>query len=222
MRILYVEDQETLAEITAKRLRKEGYSVDTCGDGREALSYIDACAYDVILLDILLPGMNGIEVLQYIRAQKQIVPVLMLTAKDSIGDRVEGLDSGADDYLVKPFSYEELSARIRALLRRQAEEKRPEIVVADLTMDTARRQVFRAGEEIPLTAKEYSLLECLMRNAGLVLTRDQIIEHVWDFDFDSDSNIVDVYIRYLRRKIDKAHEKKLIHTIRGSGYAIRE
>ncbi len=222
MRILYVEDEKALADITAKRLKQEGYSVDYCGDGREAEDYIDACDYDLAILDIMLPGQSGIDLLRYIRRRKKSAQVLMLTAKDSVEDRVDGLDAGADDYLVKPFSYEELSARLRALLRRNSEEKGAERKIADLTLDTARRSVRRGDMDIELTTKEYALLEYLLVNRDHVLTRNQIIEHVWSFDFESDSNIVDVYIRYLRRKIDQPFAIKLIHTIRGSGYVLKE
>lgn len=222
MRILLVEDEQSLRKVVHRRLEQENYGVDSTDDGLDAMSYIDAGSYDCILLDIMLPGANGLEILQYIRSKKITTPVLLLTAKDSIQDRVKGLDTGADDYLTKPFSLDELSARVRALLRRGAEDKTPTLTVSDLTMDIAARRVLRGDVEIELTSKEYALLEYMMRNAGQVLTREQIVEHVWNFDFEYDSNIVDVYMRYLRRKIDTPFPEKLLHTIRGHGYTIRQ
>lgn len=221
MRILLVEDENSLRKVVQRRLEQENYGVDSTGDGLDAISYIDAGCYDCILLDIMLPGASGLDVLQYLRGKKITTPVLLLTAKDSIQDRVKGLDTGADDYLTKPFSLEELSARVRAMLRRGTEDKSPLLTVGDLTMDIAARRVFRGGVEIELTSKEYALLEYMMRNAGQVLTREQIVEHVWNFDFEYDSNIVDVYMRYLRRKIDTPFSRKSLHTIRGHGYTIR-
>lgn len=221
MRILLVEDEQSLRKVVQRRLEQENYGVDSTGDGLDAMSYIDAGSYDCILLDIMLPGANGLEILQYLRNKKITTPVLLLTAKDSIQDRVKGLDTGADDYLTKPFSLEELSARVRALLRRGTEDKSPVLTVSDLTMDIAARRVFRGDTEIELTSKEYALLEYMMRNAGQVLTREQIVEHVWNFEYEYDSNIVDVYMRYLRRKIDAPFPQKLLHTIRGHGYTIR-
>lgn len=222
MRILLVEDELSLQAVTLKRLTQEGYSVDVCSDGEEASEYIEMGEYDCIVLDIMLPKKDGITVLREMRDQQDKTPVLLLTAKDSIADRVLGLDAGADDYLVKPFSYDELLARVRAMFRRKGEVKSVVLKYADLEMDTIARQVSRDGQPIILTAKEYALLEYFLRNPEKVLTRNQIIEHIWNFDFDSDSNIVDVYVRYLRRKIDYGFEDKLIHTMRGIGYVLRQ
>lgn len=222
MRILLVEDEKFLRNIIAKRLKEEGYSVDMSADGEEAEEYIAVGTYDCIILDIMMPKKDGLAVLREMRERGNRVPVLLLTAKDSIEDRVQGLDAGADDYLVKPFSNAELMARVRVLLRRNGEEKTTVLKIADLEMNTATRIVTRAGKNIELTAKEYALLDYFLRNKECVLTRGQIIEHIWNFDFDCDSNIVDVYVRYLRRKIDYDFPVKLIHTIRGSGYVLRE
>ena len=222
MRILLVEDEAALRAILAKRLKQEGYSVDVCADGEEADSFIQMGEYDCVILDIMLPKKDGIAVLTDMRNAQNSTPVLLLTAKDSIEDRVQGLDSGADDYLTKPFSYEELLARVRAMLRRKGETKSVVLRCADLEMDTVAKQVRRGTTVIELTAKEYALLEYFLRNVGRVLARSQIVEHIWNFDFEYDSNIIDVYVRYLRRKIDMGFDKKLIHTVRGSGYVLRE
>lgn len=222
MRLLYVEDEPALLEVTAKRLKAEGYGVDTCMDGAEALDYIRLTDYDAVILDIMLPGRDGLSVLREIRAQGNRTPVLLLTARDTVADRVAGLDTGADDYLVKPFSFEELSARIRVLLRRGTPDATDSLLtLADLTMDLNTRRVTRNGKEITLSQKEYAVLEYLLRNQGAVLTRDQIEQHVWSYDFEGGSNVVDVYIRYVRKKIDAGFEPKLIHTIRGMGYVLR-
>lgn len=222
MRLLLVEDNKSILTATAKGLEKAGYSVDTCENGRDAQSFISASEYDCIILDIMLPGKDGLSILKEMRDCSNPTPVLLLTARDSIEDRVKGLDYGADDYLVKPFSMDELLARIRVLLRRQSPDRKNILVMADLTMDLSNREVSRAGRKIELTSKEFAILEYLLRNKNRVLTRMQIVEHVWNFDFDCSSNIVDVYIRYLRSKIDEGFEKKLISTIRGSGYSIKE
>lgn len=222
MRILIVEDEKSLRTLLERRFTGEKYTVDACGDGREALSYIETGTYDCIILDIMLPGMDGLSVLREMRDRRHRTPVLLLTARDSIVDRVKGLDIGADDYLTKPFSYDELSARVRAMLRRGGEEKTTILSLADLSMDTLTRTVTRGGKEIELTSKEYALLEYFLRHPGQVFTREQIIGHIWNFDFDNDSNIVDVYVRYLRRKIDDDSATPLIHTIRGTGYTLRE
>lgn len=222
MRLLVVEDEIHLQNIVKKRLQKAGYSVDACGDGRDALDYLSAASYDAVILDIMLPGMSGTEVLKTIRRQGSHVPVLFLTARDGIEDRVEGLDCGADDYLVKPFAFEELLARIRVMLRRNTGVSTDELVLADLRLDVGSRTVTRGGRRIELSAKEFSVLEYLMRNKGRVLSREQIEQHVWDFDYEGGSNMVDVYIRYLRKKLDEGYEKKLIHTVRGAGYVMRE
>ncbi len=222
MRLLYVEDEPALLQVTAKRLKAEGYGVDACMDGEEALDFIEMTDYDAIILDIMLPGRDGLSILRQMRAQGNHTPVLLLTARDTIADRVAGLDTGADDYLVKPFSFEELSARIRVLLRRTAQDTASSLLTAaDLTMDLNTRRVTRGGQEIPLSQKEYAVLEYLLRNQGAVLTRDQIEQHVWSYDFEGGSNVVDVYIRYVRKKIDANHEPKLIHTVRGMGYVLR-
>ena len=201
MRLLIVEDENDLRNIVKKRLVKEHYSVDACGDGLEAMDYIDMTSYDGIILD---------------------TPVLLLTAKDSIEDRVKGLDLGADDYLIKPFAFEELLARIRVMMRRKPQFTSNQLKIADLILDRDTRKVTRAGNEIDLSAKEFMVLECLMRNKNIVMTRQQIEQNAWDFDFEGGSNVIDVYIRYLRKKIDAQYEQKLIHTVRGVGYVMRE
>ncbi|MBS6398057.1 MAG: response regulator transcription factor [Clostridiales bacterium] len=222
MRLLVVEDEQDLQGIIKKRLVRENYSVDACGDGREALDYLAVSPYDAVILDIMLPGMSGIEVLKRIRAEGNHVPVLFLTARDGVGDRVAGLDWGADDYLVKPFAFEELLARIRVMLRRRSEIPADELVLANLKVDVRSHTVFRNGEKLELSGKEFAVLEYLMRNQGRVLSREQIEQHVWNFDYEGASNMVDVYIRYLRRKIDEGYDRKLIHTVRGAGYVMRE
>ena len=223
MRLLYVEDEPALLQVTAKRLKAEGYGVDTCANGTEALDYIALTDYDAVILDIMLPGRDGLSILREMRAQGNHTPVLLLTARDTVADRVAGLDTGADDYLVKPFSFEELSARIRVLLRRTAQEPVSNLLqLADLTMDLNTRRVARGDREITLSQKEYAVLEYLLRNQGAVLTRDQIEQHVWSYDFEGGSNVVDVYIRYLRKKIDDGFTPKLIHTVRGAGYVLKE
>lgn len=222
MRLLYVEDEIDILETTAKRLERDGHSVDACDNGLDAVDYIAVTEYDVIILDIMLPGLSGLEILRRMREQKITTPVLLLTARDSIGDRVEGLDAGADDYLVKPFAYEELIARVRALSRRlPAEEITNVLKVGDLSLDTASQTAERGGQLIKLSAREYSLLEFMMRNPGIVLSRDRIEQAIYNYDFEGGSNVVDVYIRYLRKKIDSDFPTKLIHTIRGSGYVLK-
>lgn len=222
MRILAVEDERDLLDVTAKRLEAQGYSVDRCTDGQEALDYAESAQYDLILLDIMLPKVDGLSVLRRLRGQGNRTPVLLLTARDSIEDRVQGLDGGADDYLTKPFAFEELLARVRVLLRRGTGEAANDLTLGDLSMDLAAHRVTRAGKEISLSAKEYAILEYMLLNRGVVLSRERIEEHVWNYDFEGGSNVVDVYMRYLRRKLDDPFEKKLIHTVRGSGYVIRE
>lgn len=221
MRILLVEDEKDLRQILKKRLLKEKYTVDDCGDGLEAQDYIDMTEYDGIILDGMLPGKDGLEILKEMRRRENHTPVLMLTARDSVEDRVKGLDCGADDYLVKPFSFEELLARLRAVMRRKPVFTSQLLVVDDLEMDVQKKRVSRAGNEVDLSSKEYMLLEYLMQNKEIVLSREQIQERVWGYDFEGGSNIVDVYICYLRKKIDYGTEKKLIQTIRGAGYVIR-
>lgn len=222
MRILIVEDEENILNILVKRLMAEGYGIDTATDGKEALGYIAMCEYDCIILDIMLPIQNGLSVLKEMRANHNQTPVLLLTARDSIQDKIMGLDAGADDYLVKPFIYDELSARIRALLRRNTDSKTTTLQFADITLDTVSRQVTRSGREIQLSPKSFMILEYLMRNPNRVLSRGQIIDHVWNFDYDNDSNVIDVYVGYLRRKIDDGFDKPLIHTVRGVGYVLKE
>ena len=222
MRLMVVEDEKNLREIVVTRLTREGHGVDSAADGRDALAYIDAGTYDCIILDIMLPHKDGLSVLKEMRAKGNAAPVLLLTARDNIEDRVAGLDLGADDYLVKPFAYDELSARVRALLRRRSESKSNILELADLRMNLLNREVTRGGRSVILSVKEFALLEYLLRNPNRVLTREQIIEHVWNFDFDNESNVVNVYIRYLRSKLDEGANVKLIHTIRGVGYILKD
>jgi DNA-binding response OmpR family regulator len=221
MRILIVEDDAKIASYLKRGLEEQGYAVDAVGNGRDALDWTLAAPYDLVLLDVMLPEMSGLEVCRELRRRNVHVPVLMLTARDAIQDRVTGLDAGADDYLIKPFAMPELLARLRALTRRA--EGRPRdttLQVADLTLDTATHRVQRGDRAIELTAKEFAVLEYLMREAGRVLTRNMIAEHVWNFDDVNQSNVVDVYIRNLRRKIDDPSPLKLIQTVRGTGYRI--
>jgi len=223
MRLLLVEDEVDLRNITARRLAGEGHSVDACENGEYALDYALATEYDVIILDIMLPKMDGLTVLRRLRSTGSKTPVILLTARDSMEDRVNGLDSGADDYLVKPFFYQELSARLRTLLRRQPMYLQSNVLeAADLRMDLSTHTVTRAGRPILLSQREFALLEVLVRNKNIVLTREKIEHHIWNYDFTGGSNIIDVYIRFLRKKIDEDHPVKLIHTVRGSGYVIRE
>jgi two-component system copper resistance phosphate regulon response regulator CusR len=223
MRLLLVEDEADLRKITVKRLSSEGHSVDACENGEDALDYAMATEYDVIILDIMLPKSDGLTVLRHLRSQGKKTPVILVTAKDSVEDRVNGLDNGADDYLVKPYSYQELSARIRTLLRRQPMNLMSNIFeIADLVMDLSTHTVTRGGNLINLSQREYALLEVLVRNKDIVLTREKIEHHIWNYDFTGGSNVIDVYIRYLRNKIDADHELKLIHTVRGAGYVLRE
>lgn len=221
MRILVVEDERDLNSIIVKRLNKAGYSVDSCYDGEEALDYMRLGEYDVILLDIMMPKMNGLDVVRTLRKKRDKTPVLLLTAKDAIEDRVMGLDSGADDYLVKPFAFEELLARVRVLTRRSIDEVTNVFTVANLSVDCDTRIVKRGETVIPLSSKEFSVLEYMIRNQGVVLSRAKIEQHIWNFDYEGGSNVIDVYIRYLRKKIDQDFEPKLIHTIRGAGYVLR-
>jgi len=222
VRILVVEDEEKVASFIRKGLEEERYAVDVALDGEEGLELAELNPYDLIVLDLMLPGLDGFRFIQRLRAQGVHTPILVLTARDSVGDKVKGLDLGADDYLTKPFAFAELLARIRALLRRGAPQAPPVLQVADLTLDPAARRVTRAGKPIELTAKEFALLEYFMRHAGRVLTRTMILEHVWDQSFDSYTNVVDVYVNYLRKKVDQGFEPRLIHTVRGVGYVLRE
>ena len=199
----------------------EDYCVDGCFDGEEALDYLASVEYDAVILDIMMPKRSGLQVVEQLRRQGDHTPVLFLTARDSIDDRVTGLDAGADDYLVKPFAFDELLARLRVMTRKRGGERSNLFTIDDLTLDIRSKRVERGGAELKLSAKEYALLEYLIRNKGVVLSRIQIEENIWGFDYEGSSNIVDVYIRYLRRKIDKDHPVKLIHTIRGSGYVLK-
>ena len=221
MRLLLIEDDVSLQNIVSKRLQAEGYVVDSCLDGEEGYTYAANAQYDCIILDIMLPKLNGFELLKKVRAEGNSSNILLLTAKDSVDDRIAGLNAGADDYLVKPFAFEELLARVRSIMRRQSDQKSDVLMFEDLVMNVSEHTVTRDEIKVALSSKEYALLEYLMRNRGRVLTRTQISDHVWNHEFEYDSNIVDVYIRYLRGKIDKGHEKKLIQTVRGVGYALR-
>jgi heavy metal response regulator len=220
MRILVVEDERRIADFIRRGLSEQGYGVDVAGDGEEALAWTDVAAFDVIILDVMLPVRVGIDVCRTLRQRGVRTPVLMLTARDAIEDRVRGLDSGADDYLVKPFAFAELLARVRALARREPAATGAVLTVGDLVLDTTTREAVRAGSPVELTTKEYALLEYLMRHPNQVLTRTMIAEHVWNYDFDNATNVIDVHIRNLRRKIDDPHPTKLIATVRGAGYRI--
>lgn len=222
MRILVVEDQPEMNALLVKQLTAEHYSVDSCQNGTDALEYLAGGEYDAVVLDIMLPGVDGLELLRRRRAAGDKTPVLLLTARDGIEDRVRGLDSGADDYLVKPFALQELLARLRVLIRRRADQVSDVITVADLQVDCMARTAARGGQAIPLSAKEFAVLEYLARNAGTVLSRDRISHGVWNYDYEGGSNVVDVYIRYLRKKLDDGRTPKLIHTVRGVGYVLRE
>ncbi len=221
MRLLVVEDEKKVARFIKKGLEEEGYSVDVAPDGEEGLAMALDGVHDLLILDIHLPRMDGLGILQELRKKKVTTPVLLLTVRAAIEDKVLGLDAGADDYLTKPFAFQELLARVRALLRRRAEAEAPVLQVADLTLDPARRLASRGGEKIDLTSKEFALLAYFMRNPGRVLTRTMISEHVWDYDFDTMTNVIDVYVNYLRKKIDAGREPKLIHTMRGAGYVLK-
>jgi DNA-binding response OmpR family regulator len=221
MRILVIEDEAKVASFIRRALEEESYAVDLCADGPSGLEAAKSATYDVIILDVLLPGLSGLEVLKALRQGKVRTPVLILTARGETDQKVKGLDAGADDYLTKPFAIEELLARVRALLRRGVGEVTGLLQVDDLVLNPATREVTRGGHKIDLTAKEYALLEYMMRNAGRVLTRPMIAEHVWNLDFDTFTNVIDVYVNYLRNKIDCEHERKLIHTVRGSGYVLK-
>lgn len=222
MRLLLAEDEMDLNRVITKRLEKEGYSVDSCYDGEDALHYIDVGEFDAIILDIMMPKLSGLDVLTKIRAKGNDTPVLFLTAKDSVEDRVCGLDAGAEDYLVKPFAFDELLARIRVLVRKQGKQTTNEYRYADLVIDISSHMVWRGNDKISLSAKEFEILEYMVRNKEVVLSREKIENHVWNFDYTGGTNVIDVYIRYLRKKIDAPYENKLIHTIRGSGYVLRE
>ena len=221
MRILIVEDEPKVASFIRRALEEESYAVDVCSDGIQGRDLASEVDYDLIILDLLLPGLPGIDVLKAVRDAKVTTPVLILTARSKVDQRVKGLDAGADDYLTKPFAIEELIARARALLRRASGDTAGILQVDDLVLNPTNREVTRSGQRIDLTSKEYALLEYMMRNAGRVLTRPMIAEHVWDLDFDTFTNVIDVYISYLRNKIDRGHARELIHTVRGSGYTLK-
>jgi two-component system OmpR family response regulator len=222
MRILVVEDELKMAGLLKRGLEEEGYAVDVANNGADGLWAATENTYDAIVLDIMLPDLDGFEVCRQLRGRGQWAPVLMLTARDAIADRVAGLDVGADDYLAKPFSFSELLARIRALLRRGASHRPAAIAVGDLSLDPAAKRVARGRRPIDVTAKEFALLEYFMRHPGEVLTRTQILEHVWDWAYEGDSNVVDVYVRYLREKVDRPFGQQTIETVRGQGYRLRQ
>jgi DNA-binding response OmpR family regulator len=223
MRVLVVEDERKVASFIRQGLQEEGYAVELASDGEEALDLIlQGPPYDLIVLDVMLPRRDGFGVVRAVRERGLETPVLLLTARDSVGDRVSGLDLGADDYLTKPFAFDEFLARVRALLRRGQGQRAPLLRLGTLSLDPATRRVVRANRRIDLTAREYALLECFMRNVGRVLSRSQLAERVWGLDFDPGSNVVDVYVGYLRRKIDGPGDARLLHTLRGAGYVMKE
>lgn len=223
MRILVAEDEKELASIITRRLEDEDYAVDTVHNGLDAVSYLQETDYDAVILDVMMPGKNGFEVIDEYRKQGGMAPVLFLTARDAVDDRVHGLDLGADDYLVKPFSFKELLARLRAITRRPGGNEKVNILsVGSLKLDLRSHKAMREGREIELSSKEFAILEFLMRNKGTILDRESIREHVWSWDYEGESNVVDVYIRFLRKKIDDGFSDKLIQTIRGSGYMISD
>lgn len=221
MRILIAEDEHELRHIIAQRLRGKGYSVDACADGESALEYMRGAEYECVVMDIMMPRMSGLEVTLQARAEGINCPVLLLTALSEVEDRVDGLDAGADDYLTKPFVFDELLARVRALMRRLKQDKSNVLNIADLVVDTKAKKTYRGGQELELATKEYAILECLARHQGQVLSRNQIADYAWNYDFDCESNIIDVYIRYLRAKLDEGYEIKLIKTVRNQGYMIK-
>lgn len=222
MKVLIVEDEPSLNKIMLKKLRADGFSADSCFTGSEALDYIDIGNYDIILLDIMIPSPNGLEVLKILRESGNNVPVILLTAMGSIDAKVKGLNYGADDYISKPFNFQELEARMYAVSRRLSGNTTNKYTIADLVVETDTRQVFRGGKAIELSAKEFSILEYMIRNKGIVLSREKIEQNAWDFNYEGGSNIVDVYIRYLRQKIDSDSDVKLIHTKRGVGYILTD
>lgn len=220
MRLLVVEDQKDLNEIIERKLTREGYSVDCCADGNDALYYIENTEYDGIIMDIMLPGITGIGILKKMRSSGNTTPVLLLTALGDVEDRVSGLDAGADDYMVKPFDFDELMARIRAITRRKSGTAENTLTSGDLVMDRRAHQVFRGGAEISLTSKEFEILEYMMQNPGAVLSRDKLSSHVWNYDYDGGSNVIDVYMHHLRKKIDGDFDEKKIVTVKGVGYKL--
>ena len=222
MRILIAEDQKDLNKVLTKKLTAEGYSVDSCFDGEEALDFLNMAQYDGVILDIMMPRLDGLSVVKHMRASGDATPVLFLTARDSVEDKVRGLDLGANDYLVKPFSFEELMARVRALTRKSTAENSPVYEICDLRLDTGSHSVTRSDKKIKLSAKEFALLEYLLRNKGQVLSREKIENNLWNFDYEGGTNAVDVYIRYLTKKIDEDFSPRLIHTVRGVGYVLKD
>lgn len=221
MRLLVVEDERDLNRIIVKNLEAEGYIVDFCYDGEDAVIYLTTIQYDAVILDVMIPKLSGFEVLKRMRERKIETPVLFLTARDNVEDIVFGLNIGADDYMVKPFSFDELMARLRVIVRRKPEVRENIYTCGDLTLNVNTRQVTRQGKKIALSPKEYAILECLIRNKNIVLTRAQIESNIWNMDYNGESNVIDVYIRYLRRKIDDDFEEKMIQTIRGTGYMLK-
>jgi len=221
MRILVVEDQKDLNEIIVRKLTNEHYTVDSCLSGNEALDFLSCAQYDGIVLDIMLPGITGIGVLKQLRASGDNTPVLLLTAMDTVEDKVAGLDAGADDYLVKPFDFNELMARIRAMIRRRGEITSEVLTSGDLVLNSASRSVSRGGKEISLTAREFDILEYLMQNPGIVLSRDKLSNRIWNYDYDGASNVIDVYVHHLRKKIDDGYDEKKILTVKGAGYMVK-
>ncbi len=222
MKVLLAEDEKDLNKIITKQLIALSYTVDSCFDGVEAMDYLAVSDYDVAVLDIMMPKADGYKVLEYIRKHKGSLPVLCLSAKDSIEDRVKGLDLGANDYLVKPFSFDELSARLRALTRSNAHIGKGVLKISDLELDTITREVRRGERLISLSVKEFELLEYMMRNSGIILSREKIENYIWNYDYEGGSNLIDVYISYLRKKIDEGEQHKLIQTVRGVGYVLKE
>lgn len=222
MRILLAEDEEDLNRIIVKKLKSEGYAVDSCFNGEEALDFLSLAEYDAVILDIMMPKKDGYEVVKTMRQRNISTPVIFLTARDTVEDKVKGLDLGANDYLVKPFSFRELTARLRVMTRTETGNMTNQFVAGDLILDADSRQVSRAGKGISLTAKEYELLEVLIRNKNKVLSRGMIENNLWNFDYEGGTNVIDVYISYLRKKIDEPFENKLIHTVRGAGYVLRD
>lgn len=222
MRILIAEDEKALNRILVKQFTKLGYSVDSCFDGESVFDFLAGAEYDAIVMDVMMPHKDGFEVLSEMRAAKNQTPVIFLTAKTEISDRVFGLDLGANDYLIKPFSFEELAARVRMITRDSKGNSTNIFTVGDLTVDVKSREIKRADRKIELSAREYSILEALIRNAGTVMTREKIESSVWNYDYEGGTNVIDVYIRYLRKKIDDGFDKKLIHTVRGAGYILKE
>jgi heavy metal response regulator len=222
MRILVIEDEKKVAGFLKNGLKEEGYAVDDAFDGQTGFDMAMGNEYDIIILDLMLPGLDGITLCKKLREQGKNTPILMLTAREAVKDRVIGLDAGADDYMTKPFAFEELLARVRVILRKRPVTQELKLEIGDLVLDLITHKVKRGGDDIELTTKEYALLEFLMRNAGNIVTRTMIAEHVWDINFETFTNVIDVYINYLRNKIDRDHDEKLIHTVRGRGYVLKK